>query len=224
MKRSRPWLISVAAVVAVALFGAGVAAGGGASFVDVQPSHPFYDEIEEFAGSGVTGGYEDGTYRPGATVTRQAMAAFMTRGLGRVAQAAPFSGTNVPASPTTTNVATLNNIVVPGQAGGTQNLWIVGNLTWRIDGTKAAACNNATTQVCAFRVDVLVNGSVQRGSIGRIVGDRDGGTIAVQSLVNLPSGSSNTVQLRISPGINVVTGAMWIDDRQLTVMNAPFGF
>ena len=45
----------------------------------MPPSHTFYDEIEWLADSGITTGYPDGTFRPGAPVTRQAMAAYLER-------------------------------------------------------------------------------------------------------------------------------------------------
>jgi hypothetical protein len=48
-------------------------------FPDVPPTHPFYDEIRWMAGTGITGGFSDGTFRPGAPVARQGMAAFMQR-------------------------------------------------------------------------------------------------------------------------------------------------
>ena len=79
---------AVAGAVAVILLsvGASVASAGIAqTFTDVSPSNPFYDEIEAIAAAGITEGYPDGTFRPGANITRQAMAAFMARGFGRVA-------------------------------------------------------------------------------------------------------------------------------------------
>lgn len=48
-------------------------------FSDVPPSHPFYTEIDWLVDAGVTTGYSDGTFRPSAVVTRQAMAAFLVR-------------------------------------------------------------------------------------------------------------------------------------------------
>jgi DNA-binding beta-propeller fold protein YncE len=52
---------------------------GEPTFTDVGTSHPFRDEVEWMADAEVSTGYEDGTYRPAAPVTRQAMAAFMHR-------------------------------------------------------------------------------------------------------------------------------------------------
>jgi DNA-binding beta-propeller fold protein YncE len=53
-----------------------------ASFVDVGPTHPFFEEVEWVADAGIAGGYAGGTFRPGAPVTRQSMAAFLFRMAG----------------------------------------------------------------------------------------------------------------------------------------------
>jgi DNA-binding beta-propeller fold protein YncE len=52
---------------------------GTASFSDVPTSHAFFHEIEWLVSIDVTGGFDDGTYRPGSAVTRQSMAAFLHR-------------------------------------------------------------------------------------------------------------------------------------------------
>ncbi|OWY59276.1 hypothetical protein B7486_75440, partial [cyanobacterium TDX16] len=50
------------------------------TFTDVSPSHPFSDEIEWMADTGISTGYQPGpTYRPSIAVSRQAMSAFMRR-------------------------------------------------------------------------------------------------------------------------------------------------
>jgi hypothetical protein len=48
-------------------------------FSDVPPSHVFHKDIAWLADSGITLGYADGTFRPGASVSRQQMAAFIQR-------------------------------------------------------------------------------------------------------------------------------------------------
>jgi hypothetical protein len=68
----------VALVATLTLTNVAVLAGG-ASFVDVGPSHPFFYEIEWMNEAGISEGYPDDTYRPGHPVTRQAMSAFMQR-------------------------------------------------------------------------------------------------------------------------------------------------
>jgi hypothetical protein len=48
-------------------------------FRDVPTNHAFAEEIAWMASTGVTTGYSDDTFRPGAPVSRQAMSAFMQR-------------------------------------------------------------------------------------------------------------------------------------------------
>lgn len=68
---------------------AGAAGSVVTSFPDVPPGAPFFAEVTWLAGSGVTAGYSDGTFRPTAPVTRQAMAAFLYRLVGEPAFEAP---------------------------------------------------------------------------------------------------------------------------------------
>src|SRR5262245_40275403 len=48
-------------------------------FPDVPDSNQFHDEISWLAGTNITGGFLDGTYRPSQAVTRGSMAAFLER-------------------------------------------------------------------------------------------------------------------------------------------------
>jgi hypothetical protein len=48
-------------------------------FSDVRGTHPFYTEIHWLAEMGISTGYPDGTFRPGVSVKRDAMAAFLSR-------------------------------------------------------------------------------------------------------------------------------------------------
>lgn len=73
-------------LVAVALFAGSFAGTAWASHVfnDVPDSNPFHDDIAAVADAGITTGFADGGFHPGDPITRQAMAAFVHRGLGRV--------------------------------------------------------------------------------------------------------------------------------------------
>ena len=65
-----------------------------APFSDVPVDHPFCPEITWMKDNGISTGYDDGTYRPTADVTRMAMSAFMARLAGATLSActsAPFS-------------------------------------------------------------------------------------------------------------------------------------
>jgi hypothetical protein len=63
------------------------------TFSDVGESHPFRTEIEWLAAEDVTGGYPDGTFRPGAVVTRASMTAFLYRLVGSPSHLPPFDPT-----------------------------------------------------------------------------------------------------------------------------------
>lgn len=66
-------------------------------FSDVPADHPFADAISWAQEAGLTGGYGDGTFRPGATVTRQAMVAWMWRLAGEPEPNDPPFFADVPA-------------------------------------------------------------------------------------------------------------------------------
>lgn len=80
--RSRRWPKALA-VLGLAV---GIAAGSAATsvwathqFSDVPGTSPFHGDVDWLVGNGITTGYEDGTFRPQAPVSRQAMAAFLHR-------------------------------------------------------------------------------------------------------------------------------------------------
>lgn len=50
-----------------------------ADFSDVPASHSFYSAIMDCAGKGIVGGYSDGTFQPGKTVTRSNFAVMLSR-------------------------------------------------------------------------------------------------------------------------------------------------
>jgi hypothetical protein len=68
-----------------------------APFPDVLDGHQFFTEIDWLKAEGIGGGYLDGTFRPTAGVSRQAMAAFLFRAAGEP----PFV---LPPSPSFTDV------------------------------------------------------------------------------------------------------------------------
>ncbi|OWY59980.1 hypothetical protein B7486_71660 [cyanobacterium TDX16] len=54
-------------------------AGAPPYFTDVPNGHPFFADVQWMYQEGVTTGFDDGTFRPGDPVSRQAMAAFLER-------------------------------------------------------------------------------------------------------------------------------------------------
>jgi hypothetical protein len=93
-------------------------------YTDVPDSNPFHGDISAVQYSGITGGKTctppgtPPTYCPGEAITREAMAAFVHRGFGRVA----FGGTGLfplPTNGTQVNIATVT-LNIGGVPGGFQ--------------------------------------------------------------------------------------------------------
>ncbi|MDZ7733033.1 MAG: S-layer homology domain-containing protein [Acidimicrobiia bacterium] len=61
-------------------------------FADVDADHPFRTAIAWAAANDITDGFPDGTFRPGADVTRQALAAFLYRLAGEPDGPLPATG------------------------------------------------------------------------------------------------------------------------------------
>jgi hypothetical protein len=102
------------------------------TFTDVPLSQPFYREIKAVAEAGIAQGFSDGTYRPAANVTRQSMAAFLERGVGRAVSTVGYSVAVIPgdtrelASVTldtgATGSGTTGFVVVTGTVWGSSNV------------------------------------------------------------------------------------------------------
>lgn len=78
--------VALAGAVVIAVLAGALGAMAGLEdgpFPDVPEDHPFGEEISNLANAGITGGFSDGSFRPNQAVTRQAMAAFLNRGLSR---------------------------------------------------------------------------------------------------------------------------------------------
>lgn len=87
-----------------------------ARYADATPSHLFYEEIVWMTNTGLSEGFGDGTFRPAANVTRQAMSAWLHRLNG--APAGPFAAvhfTDVSTSPFKNEIFWM---VSTGRAGG----------------------------------------------------------------------------------------------------------
>jgi hypothetical protein len=94
-------------------------------FTDVPNANPFHNEISALAGAGITGGKTcvppgtPPTFCPDEPVLRQTMAAFLNRGLSRLAQDTVVDAANIPEF-LTVNVIT-EDMGVPG-VGGSQGV------------------------------------------------------------------------------------------------------
>jgi hypothetical protein len=85
LPRTRPGRLFVVSVLALALAIPPVALGVHL-FNDVPTGSTFHDNITNLANAGVTTGCDDFKYCPADPVTRAQVAAFLNRGLGRIAE------------------------------------------------------------------------------------------------------------------------------------------
>jgi hypothetical protein len=127
-QRATAGLVLLAAIVVLAPLASN--AGVATPFSDVGVNHPFRAEIAEVADAGVAQGYDDGSYRPGDPVTRQAMAAFLSRAGSSIATSVgpPQAG----ASPLDNNLTEPFRAIavdVPGDADTTQQVHVQGTLS-----------------------------------------------------------------------------------------------
>jgi hypothetical protein len=70
---------AMAAFLYGALDGVGDPVPPNPGFSDVSPNHPFFRQIAWLVDAGIAEGYPNGTFKPSAAITRQAMAAFLFR-------------------------------------------------------------------------------------------------------------------------------------------------
>lgn len=109
------------AALAGALVAAVPVAWASHEFTDVPNSNPFHAEISALSDAGITSGKTcdppgtPPTFCPQEPVVRQSMAAFLNRGLGRIAQETVANAPDVPAFGTVTVVE--EDMTVPGVAG-----------------------------------------------------------------------------------------------------------
>lgn len=129
MPRKR-WLALIAFAVALAI-GVPVA---WASFSDVSPSNPFYNDINAIQGAGITQGCGGGNFCPSANITREAEAAFVHRGGPRVAQSTTIvnNSVGVLGGGSGTVIGSVS-IDVGGVAGGTQFVKVDATMTTHND-------------------------------------------------------------------------------------------
>ncbi len=120
-------------------------------FGDVPAADPFHENISNLANAGVAAGCGGGHYCPKAAVTREQMAAFLNRGLGRVAEADFQKAVTGTASNT---IGTFT--ITPGIPGGA----VPGaNQFLRAEFTGTIRFSNVTSCPCSVAVYLTANGS-----------------------------------------------------------------
>jgi hypothetical protein len=87
-----------------------------ATFTDVPPSNPFYDDINAIQGAGITSGCGGGNFCPTDNITRQAEAAFVHRAGARVANGS-YGNQDLTTAFADLGVLTINTGGVAGHTG-----------------------------------------------------------------------------------------------------------
>lgn len=217
----------IGAVTAGMLTGT-VAFAAGKTFSDVPPGHPFATEIGRVAGACIAGGYNDGTYRPSDPVTRQAMAAFLSRSGSAVfegvsnfsgglllfgANVNEYSGWLDPAEVTVTIPDLPGTCNVPVTITASANI--------RMFGDMSTVCKTLNTCLVTAKV---FNGDTQmtNASEFRFTSDYAGGNLAVTEVTSQPDGTTRTYHLRVQSR-NVKLGSGVIDQRSISAVVNPFG-
>ena len=218
---------AIGAVAASMIVGS-VAFAAGKTFSDVPPSHPFATEIGRVAGACIAGGYDDGTYRPSDPVTRQAMAAFLSRSGSAVFEGvANFGGGTMTAGSNANEYSGWLNpasvtVTIP-DLPGTCNVpvTITAAVDVRIASSQTGACK--TTNTCLATAKVF-NGSSEmtNASTFRFTSDAAGGTVNVTEVTSQPDGTTVTYNLKLRSR-NVKLGFAVVDERSMSAVVNPFG-
>lgn len=145
--RTRRLVIAAALITALAVpAGAAAIVAGFPGFNDVPPSNPFYAAVNALAGAGITTGCGSGNFCPTDNITRQAEAAFVNRGMPRVALATTpiaSSVTNASAAQAASVTITVGGLTAL-YAGAQQFVEVHGHVALYGDGTTAGCpCNFA---------------------------------------------------------------------------------
>ena len=158
-----------------------------ARFSDVPRSHQFFREVEWLASTGVTTGFSNGTFRPGAPVERQAMAAFLQRFEQKFHGGTVKAISSQASTPIEISGATESSLTVAWQP-------ISGSESYRLEwsrssggempSTKVLNANTLSAQIAGlrpgtkYRVKVVAAGEVAAPSMSAVTGT----TAALKSL------------------------------------------
>lgn len=231
MARNR-FLFSTAMIISIAVLVVGGVAVAADGFTDVPDSHPFHDDIEWLADTGITTGYADGTYRPGQPVTRGSMAAFLRRLAGAdpevdpVVNAVTVGGRSAQQLGTTMRMNEgFGPVVVPDGGGEVEILTLtLGAGTWKVEFIADIRSNEAGVGVGCGPLDVTPYASTPY--LGAAVGTGAGYSRTVQvassGLISLPA--SDQISFRCfkpggGAGDTEVTGRRAIGTRIDTLVN-----
>jgi hypothetical protein len=136
LSRSRRRVLALGA--AFALLALPALAAAGHQFNDVPNSNPYHGAIDDIADAGITAGCGSGNFCPAEPVLRGQEAAFLGRGLGRVAWSQVIDENTITVGDGWVTIADLE-VRVPG-IGGYQFVLVDGEVTAFTDGDGIGNC------------------------------------------------------------------------------------
>ena len=203
--------VALAATLAVAV----PVAWASHDFGDVPDGHQFHGPISAIKGAGITTGCGGGNYCPDDSVRRDAMAAFMQRGFGRVSR-------NWTSTGLTNNAYTaiLSTSLTAGATGS-------GNGFALVQAQLGACTSTPANCVCQieFRIRNATTGALGPTSLFQVgnVADEDGFAMdngAVSAVFSLPAGATHAYELQVNvDDSNGVLNAF----ADMTAAYVPFG-
>ena len=190
----RPRSLSRGLVVAVVLTVAlPMSIAAGHRFTDVPSDNPFHAAIDAIARAGITAGCTSTTYCPDQSVRRDAMAAFMHRGLGRVAianEGGPAGGSILVGQEEEAAQVQLN----VGGAGGTSKQYV------KVDAVIEVIGNNAgvgeTPCPCQFEFSIIDDTGGSSFIRTQTIGSNERHTLNISTVFDATPGS-HTYKLMI---------------------------
>lgn len=207
-------IVIAAVAVAIGLL-PGVAAASHI-FSDVPTGHTFHANISAIAGAGITVGCGNGAFCPDDPITRGQEAAFVARGLPRIAQSTAILATDSTPAAGYVVVAQVS-ITVPG-VGGDQFVVVDGSVTAQSD-TDGLECAQPACQVDVQLRDVGNAVSSNLGSYLFPSALRAGEVVGKRYVFPATSGN-HTYQLWARLGSGDI---LFYSDPVITAMSVPFG-
>jgi hypothetical protein len=179
-------------IVAVALLASGGTAWASHQFNDVPNDSQFHDAIAAIRGAGITTGFPDGGYHPNDPVTRAAMAAFMSRGFGRVG----FDEDNISIDDSNTPTTVTDTAITAGATGS-------GGGFVQVTGTATIATDNADDECPCLVFLSIWDGTTTLGSVSGVLsnddlvfGEQTTLTMSTNAVYPIPAGTTRTYRLR----------------------------
>ena len=188
-RRPRRLAAIVAAMVIVAIAAPAIVLA--ATFTDVPPSSTFYAAVEKLAAARITGGCAVGKYCPKDGVTREQMAAFLTRTGGTGEQGEGAAALSLD----TGSVLAQVTIKAGDLTGGTAYVQLIGTFGAFTDDADGQAYPYKAVFVLAEANGPLL-GNEHYVQIDQLAGDGFGDASgAVQVFIQVPTGVNKTFQL-----------------------------